>query len=118
MNRPAPRRAALLVLLLPTLGLSTHCSSPPVLRRDWSQYTGPGAQYFLQEEIPFPGVEDPIEPVNRVTSALNYGLTRFVFAPFACTYRAIVPHVVRSRVTKASINSTRVKPRVNMTAPR
>ncbi|HUR28720.1 MAG TPA: VacJ family lipoprotein, partial [Planctomycetota bacterium] len=72
--------------------------------RDWSGYQGPGAQYFQREELAFPHVPDPIEPVNRVSAAVDYGLLRYVFAPLLRVYRAIVPHVVRTHVANAGEN--------------
>jgi ABC-type transporter lipoprotein component MlaA len=92
------------VVLLGLLGaLSAGCSAT-VHRRDWSQYDGPGARHFQQEELPFPHVDDPLEPVNRVSAFAHYGLMKYVFAPFAATYRCIVPAPVRTHVALASTN--------------
>ena len=65
------RRSPALVL---ALALSTGCASTAYEPRDWSGYTGPGAAYFQAEEVPFPHVADPLEPINRVTAKANYEL--------------------------------------------
>ena len=62
-------------------------------RRDWSHYDGPGARYFQQEEVPFPHVDDPLEPFNRVISVANYAGQAYLFAPIALAYRSIVPRL-------------------------
>ncbi len=98
----AHARAAFLLAVL-VIALASGCNST-VQRRDWSHYTGPGAQYFQQEEIPFPHVEDPIEPVNRLTAFVNYLGLKYVFAPIAAVYRFIVPETVRKHLAKAGIN--------------
>lgn len=89
----------MLLLLL----LATSCSYT-VRRRDWSQYTGPGAEYFHKEELPFPHVDDPLEPMNRVTSIVNYVGQRYVFAPIAWFYRMFVPPPVRTHLALLGVN--------------
>lgn len=93
----ALRCAAVAVALL------ASCSSA-YRARDWSRYEGPGAQYFQQEELPFPHVDDPLEPVNRVTSAVDYGFIRYLVAPAAAIYRYFVPQDVRQCLSRASLN--------------
>ena len=46
----------LLVLLL--LSMSSGCVSSDYKSRDWSACVGPGAEWFLQEEVVFPHVDD------------------------------------------------------------
>jgi ABC-type transporter lipoprotein component MlaA len=99
-RRRSPRAILLAALLI---ALVAGCSST-VRRRDWSQYTGPGARYFQQEELPFPHVDDPIEPANRVSAYVHYVLMRYGFAPVAAAYRCIVPAPVRKHVALASTN--------------
>lgn len=93
-------RASLsLCVLLLTLALS-GCASD-YKSRDWSDYTGPGAEHFQKEELEFPHVDDPLEPVNRVTSAVDFGLKSYVISPFAALYRYFVPTPVREHLTLA-----------------
>ena len=73
-------------------------------RRDWSQYTGPGAEHFQREELVFPHVDDPLEPANRVMAAIDYGLLRYLFVPLTSVYRFFVPEEVRKRVAMAGEN--------------
>ncbi len=73
-------------------------------RHDWSRYSGPGAQYFQQEELPFPHVEDPLEPANRVSASVNYLGMRYLFAPLAAVYRLVLPAPVRKHIALAGTN--------------
>lgn len=73
-------------------------------RRDWSRYGGPGAEYFQREELEFPHVDDPLEPVNRVFAAIDYGLLLYVFAPLTAVYRNFVPPPIRDRIAMAGEN--------------
>lgn len=92
-------RALTRCALLATLALGSCASDHR--SRDWSDYTGPGAEHFQKEELEFPHVDDPLEPVNRVTSAFDYGLKMYVIAPFAALYRYFVPEPVREHLTLA-----------------
>lgn len=92
-----------MLLAASLIALVAGCNST-VHRRDWSRYTGPGARYFQQEELPFPHVDDPIEPANRVSAIVNFVLLKYVFAPAAAVYRGIVPPYVRERVALAGKN--------------
>lgn len=100
-TRVARRRAALSLLLLV---VGTLACSTPLRRKDWSHYDGPGAPYFHQEEVEFPYVDDPIEPVNRVSAGVDLQLTRYVFAPLASLYRLLVPQTIRVHLAKAGDN--------------
>lgn len=86
------------------LTLTAGCASTEYQRRDWTEYSGPGAEWFLEEEVEFPHFDDPLEPLNRVTSKVNYELLRWVIAPAATVYRFFIPEVVRTRVAKAGDN--------------
>lgn len=92
----------LLVLLL--LSMSSGCVSSDYKSRDWSTCEGPGAEWFLQEEVEFPHVDDPLEPYNRISAKVNYELMRWVLAPSAAVYRFVVPEPVRTHVAKAGEN--------------
>lgn len=83
--------------------LALSCSSV-YQRKDWSQYEGPGAAYFHAEEMPFPHVDDPLEPVNRVSATVNHGLLLYAVAPLARIYRCIVPEYLRTRLENAGRN--------------
>lgn len=93
-----------LALLLLVLALSSACSTIETKRRDWSKYAGPGAQYFHAEEIPFPRVDDPLEPTNRALAGTDLALARYVIRPVAAIYRSAVPQDVREHLTKAADN--------------
>lgn len=93
-------RTLVALILLLTLGACRTTYE----RRDWSHYTGPGAKYFQSEELPFPHVDDPLEPINRVSAAADYGLSRYVFAPLANLYRHAVPVFVRKHLAKVGEN--------------
>lgn len=97
------RSQALFLIALPS-GFLCACSSTQVERNDWSSYTGPGAEHFRREEFPFPHVDDPIEPVNRISAWLTREFLRFVVAPTARVYRFVVPETVRSHLENAGDN--------------
>jgi len=88
----------------PVLVLATGCASTAYEPRDWSGYTGPGAEYFQAEEVPFPHVPDPLEPINRVTAKVNYELLRWVVAPTSAVYRFFVPEWVRTHLENVGDN--------------
>lgn len=73
-------------------------------RRDWSQYDGPGAEYFHKEELEFPHVDDPLEPANRVVAAVDYGMLRYLFEPAVRLFRFFVPKPVRDHLEMAGDN--------------
>jgi len=98
---PSILRAFLLVACL-TVGLAS-CSST-FERRDWSNYTGPGARYFQEEELTFPHVDDPLEPMNRVVAGMNTWMLRYLYAPTAAIYRHFIPYEIRTHVGKAGKN--------------
>jgi ABC-type transporter lipoprotein component MlaA/pimeloyl-ACP methyl ester carboxylesterase len=99
-RRPEQEILGFAVLLL---AVPTGCDST-VHRHDWSNYTGPGAQYFRQEELEFPHFEDPIEPANRFVSAVDYAGVKYVFRPIAWTYRYLTPPTLREHVAMLGKN--------------
>lgn len=99
MRRPKRRAASLLLALA-----STWACATPVLRRDWSQYQGPGAAAFHQPELPPPEFPDPLEPLNRGVSVLNHGLIVGVVDPVGRVYRLVIPRVVRDHVRTFAAN--------------
>lgn len=86
--------AGLLVLL------SSSCQVP-LRTNDWSTYEGPGAEYFQREEIEFPHVDDPIEPLNRRVFVLNNWLMLGVVRPLGWAYDKVVPAPVTTGISNA-----------------
>ncbi len=89
------------VMLVPMV---LACATVEYRERDWSSYDGPGAAHFQAEEVEFPHVDDPLEPLNRVTAWVNYELLLWFIAPTAHVYRAFLPRPVRTHVAKAFEN--------------
>ena len=83
--------------------LASGCATQ-IQRRDWSEYDGPGAQYFEREEVDVFDLTDPIEPWNRGAWGFNHGLMVGVVRPLAWVYRSIVPGPVRRAVDRAATN--------------
>jgi len=88
-------------VLAAALGLA--CAFP-VQRRDWSDYDGPGAQYFHREQVAAPSFPDPIEPVNRSIFGFNDFLIVWIASPVGSVYRFVIPHFVRDRIRDFSAN--------------
>jgi ABC-type transporter lipoprotein component MlaA len=81
------------------------CAEIQTERRDWSQYTGPGAQYFHQEEAELPqGIRDPWQPFNRGLFAFNDWLVDWIISPVSTAWRFVFPTVVREHISKAGKN--------------
>ena len=97
-------RRALRATLVIWFCLAVAGCSATYKSRDWTNYKGPGAEYFQREELTFLHVDDPLEPLNRVLAATDYGILRYVFAPVLYVYRHVVPMVVRKHVAKAGEN--------------
>ena len=93
------RVATLLVLMV----VAMSCAQP-VLRRDWSDFTGPGAEAFHQEALPPPNFPDPLEPVNRSVWTFNHALIVGVAAPVGHVYRVMVPRFVRDGIVTSRRN--------------
>jgi hypothetical protein len=100
MARCLPVVGVLLLLFL------TACTTSIETRhRDWSQYDGPGAQYFHQEEVPFiPLLADPYEPMNRGTSGFNDWVYRNLLDPLGKGWRFVFGASVRKRIGKFGTN--------------
>jgi ABC-type transporter lipoprotein component MlaA len=93
------------VVLLGVLALLGCTTSIETKRRDWSQYTGPGAEYFRREEVPFvPLLADPLEPTNRGTHSFNDWTWRYVLEPIGKGWRFIFPEPVRKHMRMFGTN--------------
>lgn len=79
------------------------CTAVPQ-RRDWSSYTGPGAEHFHKPEYKLPYVPDPLEPMNRVIWTTNDFLLFELFEPVSSAWRFMVPQTVRSHLVNAVHN--------------
>ena len=90
------------LLLLP-LAVALGCAHP-AQRNDWSAYTGPGAQYFQQEEFEFPDIPDPLEAVNRSVGRFNRAFLLYAADPLTTAWRRIVPQPVRNSLAKVIAN--------------
>ncbi|MGY8805879.1 MAG: MlaA family lipoprotein, partial [bacterium] len=100
-----PFTAALRAVLFSVLALSflLGCAHP-TQTRDWSQYEGPGTEYFQQEELKFPDVTDPLEPFNRSIDAGNRFLLSYILDPLAMAWRAVTPDSFRASLVRAARN--------------
>lgn len=94
------RRTCVSLLAAP---LAFACAYP-VERHDWSGYQGDGARHFHAEELEPPSFPDPMEPVNRSTSALNHALIVGIANPLGHVYRAVIPHYARERLRDFAAN--------------
>jgi ABC-type transporter lipoprotein component MlaA len=98
---PMSRTFVLAVLLLVT----ASCAEIETQRRDWSQYEGPGAQYFHQEQTELPmGIRDPAQPFNRGLFAFNDWLVTWIIDPISTGWRFVFPKVVREHFSQAGKN--------------
>lgn len=82
-------------------------------RHDWSEYTGPGAEYFHVEELPLETLPDPIEPCNRTMGMINHGLIVGIIDPLARVYTFIVPEFLRTGIDNFATNLAYPKHLVN-----
>ena len=101
------RRPSLPIVGLVLVALLASACSTPVQRRDWSEFDGPGAEYFQREEIDVFDLADPIEPFNRGSWGFNHGLMVGVVQPLAWVYRLIIPGPVRRAVDRAATDANR-----------
>jgi phospholipid-binding lipoprotein MlaA len=93
--RPAARRSGVLRPLLAAafvLGLGACATRPPA--------SDVGATQDFNEN------NDPLEPANRVSFAVNNGLDTYLLAPVARAYRYAVPGVIRRPVHNVLSNMT------------
>lgn len=102
-DRPCALRVRSIALALLVLLALASCRST-YRPRDWSDYHGPGAEHFQKEELPFPHVDDPLEPANRVSSAFDFTLKRCVIGPVAWFYRLFVPEEARDHLKLAGVH--------------
>jgi ABC-type transporter lipoprotein component MlaA len=86
------------------LSVSVAGCAQPVQRRDWSGYTGPGAEVFQRETIPAPNFPDALEPLNRSVWAVNHALIVAVADPLGRVYRLVVPRFARDRIKDFAAN--------------
>ena len=98
-----PRRSRRPPILLLALACLASCAFPPK-SNDWSEYDGPGAEYFRKEEVAFPTVRDPFEPVNRGMGAFNHALLVGVIRPLSAVWRFVFPGPVRTAAGNAFNN--------------
>lgn len=94
------RRALPILLLIATI---VACAQP-VQRRDWSGYTGPGAEAFQREKLPAPNFPDPLEPWNRSVWAFNHAAIVAVADPLGRVYRFAIPRFARDRIRDFAAN--------------
>ena len=94
-------KRALPILLLLTM---TVACAQQIQRRDWSNYTGPGADAFQRESLTPPNFPDPLEPFNRSMWAFNDAVIVAVVDPLGRVYRFVVPRFVRDRIRNFSAN--------------
>jgi ABC-type transporter lipoprotein component MlaA len=108
MPEPHARRrssglAALLLLALSVL--PAGCADIQTQRRDWSAYTGPGAEYFRVEEPPLSlGFRDPAQPFNRGLFAVNDWLVDWVVSPLGVGWRFVFRPTVRKHIAQFGAN--------------
>ncbi len=93
-------RSGMLALLVV---IALGCAQP-VLRRDWSDYDGPGAAAFQRETLPPPHFPDPLEPLNRGVWTFNHALIVGIADPVGRVYRVIIPRFARERIRDFAAN--------------
>jgi ABC-type transporter lipoprotein component MlaA len=86
-----------------TLAFLSGCAHP-TQTRDWSQYDGPGAEYFQKEELQFPDVGDPLEPFNRGADSANRFTLTYLLDPLAAGWRFVTPDSFRASLVRAAEN--------------
>ncbi|HTE06743.1 MAG TPA: MlaA family lipoprotein, partial [Planctomycetota bacterium] len=103
-RRTRSRQGAAWALLV-ALALLPACTTIDTRHRDWSAYTGPGAEYFRMEDpAPIDTLADPGEPANRAFHAFNTDMLRLVVSPLARGWRAITPDTVREHIVQFGTN--------------
>ena len=93
-----------LTLALGALFLLGGCATKETQHRDWSDYQGPGAKYFHEEDLTFWGINDPGEPTNRVLDDGVHLTAEYVVAPLATGWRFITPKGFRTALTRVGHN--------------
>ncbi len=84
--------------------LLAACATQETQHRDWSDYTGPGAEYFQREELDLWAVKDPGEPTNRAIDDVKHVAAEYVIAPLAWAWRGITPKSFRTGLTNVGKN--------------
>ncbi len=85
-----------LTLALGALFVLGACATKETRHRDWSEYDGPGAEYFQKDELVFWTLPDPMEPTNRTIDDGKHFAAEYVLAPLAWVWRGITPSAVTS----------------------
>src|SRR6185436_1722603 len=93
------------LVLLALIALASGCADIQTQRRDWSAYTGPGAEYFRVEEPPLPlGFRDPAQPFNRGLFAVNDWLVDWIVSPISVGWRFVFRPTVREHIAQFGTN--------------
>lgn len=93
------------VCFLGSLILISSCTLTDTRHRDWSQYDGPGAEYFGQTELMHLGTLcDPGEPINRAFGTFNHGMIRGIADPWSQFWRYLMPRPARHALTRMGEN--------------
>ncbi|RKY22373.1 MAG: hypothetical protein DRQ55_01035 [Planctomycetota bacterium] len=101
----APARGLLALLLLLLVQWLGGCSSIETQHRDWSEYDGPGAEWFqLEEPEFFDPMADDAEPFNRSMFAFNDGFMRYVISPLGRGWRFVFRQPVRDAFSRFGTN--------------
>jgi len=100
MNHYPFAKLAFTLLLLAVSGCTTIESKST----DWARYKGPGAGYFLQEEVSFVQAEDFGEPTNRWMWEFNNFFFRYLGGPAAALWEGILPQFARTGIYNAGQN--------------
>jgi len=108
------RSRAFRTLCLLHLAILTGCTLTDTRRRDWSDYSGPGAEYFRRAEVfEVEELEDPAEPLNRGLAVFNHGLMLGFYDPLSRVYRWILPGPARAALGRLAQNLAFPKRLVN-----
>ena len=89
-----------MMMVVVAVSAAAGCTTTEPQHRDWSQYSGPGAEAFRREELILPTIDDPLEPLNRRVDDLKHIAAAYVVAPLAEGWRFVVPKVAREALTR------------------
>jgi len=96
-------RSVLVLMLLAVVAVTSSCEFP-VEHHDWSDYDGPGKESLQEQQVRVPLYKDPVEPMNRTVSGVNYGFASWIVRPVAWTYSFVTTKGVRKRVSNVFNN--------------